>query len=145
LRIIHLESMKNTLLLEKRNATYAFFKIITLVFFYFFVVTFLLVITTAHAMRKTSKSKISFSSSKNLALSIFDMRHCASYNTLKTSFDTIMMGTITGVITLFQIISNITETDTSTLNANGSGLANYSSVLTYATGAGYFISRNKSL
>jgi len=142
--------MKNTLLLEKRNATYVFFKIITAVFFYFFVVTFLLIITTGHAMRKTSKSKISFSSGKNVALSVFDMRHYLNYNTLKTSFDTmsfdtIMMGTITRVMTLFQIISNITETDTSTLNANGSGLANYSSVLTYATGAGYFISRNKSL
>jgi hypothetical protein len=143
--------MKNTLLLEKRNTTYVFFKIITAVFFYFFVVTFLLIIITGHAMRKTSKSKISFSSGKNVALSVFDMRDCINYNTLKTSsfdtmsFDTIMMGTITRVMTLFQIISNITETDTSTLNANGSGLANYNSVLTYATGAGYFISRNKSL
>jgi hypothetical protein len=137
--------MKNTLLLEKRNTTYVFFKIITAGFFYFFVVTFLLIITTAHAMRKTSKSKISFSSGKNVALLVFDMRHCLNYNTLKTSFDTIMMGTITRVMTLFQIINNIAETDTSTLNANGSGLANYSSVLTYATGAEYFISRNKSL
>jgi hypothetical protein len=78
--------MKNTLFLKKINAASVFFEIVTPLFFYFFAAAFYLLITTAaHAMRKTTESKISLSSSKNLALSVFTMGHCINYNTLKTS------------------------------------------------------------
>jgi len=65
-----------------------------------------------------------------------------NYATLQAAFDAINAGTITGEIEL-QIISNTTETSTTeatapTLNANGSGSANYTSVAIYPTGAGGF-------
>jgi len=129
------------LLLKKKNAVCSFFKIKIPILSYLIVIAFLLVITKAHAMRKTTESKISLSSIKNMALSVFTVGSGGNYSTLKTVFDAINAGTINGVIT-FQIISNTTETATATLNASGSGLANYSSVLIYATGAGYSINSN---
>jgi hypothetical protein len=130
----------NMLQLNKRNAVFSFFKIKIHTLSYLIVIAFLLVITTAHAMRKTTESKISLSSSKNMALSIFTVGSGGNYSTLKTAFDAINAGIITRCMTL-QIISNATETATA-LNASRSGLANYSSVLIYATGAGYSISGN---
>lgn len=124
-------------LLNKRNAVFSFFKIKIPILSYLIAIAFLLVITTAHAMRQTTESKISLSSSKNMALSVFTVGSGGNYSTLKTVFDAINAGTIT-----LQIISNTTETATATLNASGSGPANYSSVLIYATGAGYSISGN---
>jgi hypothetical protein len=66
-----------------------------------------------------------------------------NYTTLKTAFDAINAGTLTGAIT-FQIISNTTETATASLNGSGTGLANYSSVFIYPTGSGYTIGGNIS-
>ena len=63
------------------------------------------------------------------------------YTTLKSAFDAINAGTLTGTITL-QIIGSTTETGNSKLNANGNGSANYSSLLIYPTGSGYSISGN---
>nr|MBP6315393.1 T9SS type A sorting domain-containing protein [Chitinophagaceae bacterium] len=62
-----------------------------------------------------------------------------TYPTLKSAFDDINNGTITGNIVL-QITSSITESALASLNASGSGSASYSSVLIYPTGAGYTIS-----
>lgn len=57
----------------------------------------------------------------------------ADYATLKQAFDDINSGVInTGVITL-QLIDNTTEAATATLNASGTGSANYSSVNIYPT------------
>ncbi|MCX6247165.1 MAG: hypothetical protein NTW10_05480 [Bacteroidetes bacterium] len=64
-----------------------------------------------------------------------------NYATLKAAFDAINTGTITGSINL-QVISNTTETASASLNASGSGSANYSSVTIYPTGSGYTISGN---
>lgn len=134
--------MKTTMaLLNKRNAFCAYFKIKIPLLSYLIVIAFLLVITSALAMRKTAASKISLSSNKNTALSVFTVGSGGNYSTLKSAFDAINAGAITGVITL-QIISSTTETATAALNASGSGLANYSSVLIYATGSGYSISCN---
>jgi hypothetical protein len=63
-----------------------------------------------------------------------------NYSNLQAAFDAINTGNITGDIEL-QIISNTVETSTTeatapTLNASGSGSANYSSVAIYPTGAG---------
>jgi hypothetical protein len=134
--------MKTTMvLLNKKNAVRAFFKIKIPLLSYLIVIAFLLVITSAHAMPKTAESKISVLSGKNRALSVFTVGSGGNYTTLKAAFDAINAGTITGIITL-QIISSTTETATAALNASGSGLANYSSVLIYATGSGYSISCN---
>ncbi len=63
------------------------------------------------------------------------------YTTLKAAFDAINSGSITGAIKL-EIISSTTETATATLNASGSGGANYMSVTIYPNAAGYTISGN---
>lgn len=128
--------MKNTLHSKKRNATCAFFKIIKPLFFYFFAVAFLWIITTAYAMRKTAESKISLSLSKNVALSVFTMDHCVNSNTLKTSFDAVMMKLLLELLHFRSLL--IAQKLPLTLNASGSGPANYSAVLIYATAVGYF-------
>ncbi|MCC7030918.1 MAG: T9SS type A sorting domain-containing protein [Chitinophagaceae bacterium] len=61
-----------------------------------------------------------------------------SYPTLKSAFDDINNGTLTGNIE-WQITSSITETTVASLNASGTGFASYSSVAIYPTGAGYTI------
>ncbi|HRS53396.1 MAG TPA: hypothetical protein P5250_01660 [Bacteroidales bacterium] len=61
------------------------------------------------------------------------------YSTLTMAFNAINNGTLIGDIVL-QIISSHTLTTTATLNASGTGSANYSSVLIYPTGSGYTIS-----
>ena len=63
------------------------------------------------------------------------------YPTLQNAFTSINSGSITGAIIL-QIISSTNETGAVTLNASGSGSANYSSVLIYPTGSGYMIGSN---
>lgn len=123
------------LLLNKRNAVFFFFKIKIHILSYLIVIAFLLVITKAYAMQKTTESKTSLSSGKNMALYVSTVGSGGNYLTLKTAINAVI---IIGVMTL-QIISNTTQIHTS-LNASGSGRANYSSVLIYATGAGYFIS-----
>ena len=65
----------------------------------------------------------------------------ADYSTLKAAFDAINAGTLTGSITL-HIIDNTTETATATLNASGSGSANYTSVNIYPTVTGKTITGN---
>jgi hypothetical protein len=57
----------------------------------------------------------------------------ADYITLKAAFDAINAGTIKGNIVL-QITGSTTETASAVLNASGSGLASYSSLLIYPTG-----------
>ena len=64
-----------------------------------------------------------------------------NYLTLKSAFDAINSGTITGSITL-HIVSGTTETATATLNASGSGSCNYSSLTIYPTGSGFVIDGN---
>ena len=64
-----------------------------------------------------------------------------NYSTLKSAFDAINAGTVSGAITL-QIISNTSETASAALNASGTGSANYSSVTIYPTSTGYTISGN---
>ena len=61
------------------------------------------------------------------------------YTKLELAFTAINNGTLTGEVTL-QIISNITETSSASLNASLSGSANYSKVLIYPTSAGLTIS-----
>ena len=56
-----------------------------------------------------------------------------TYTTLKLAFDAINAGSITGNIEL-QIVGNSTETATATLNASGTGSANYSAISIYPTG-----------
>ena len=65
----------------------------------------------------------------------------ADYTTLKSAFDAINAGTLTGVITL-QIIGSTTETSSAVLNASSSGSANYTSVNIYPTTTGLSISGN---
>ncbi len=65
----------------------------------------------------------------------------ADYTTLKLAFDAVNSGNITGAITL-QIIANITETVTASLNASGVGSANYSAILIYSTVSGVTVSGN---
>ena len=65
----------------------------------------------------------------------------ADYATLKSAFDAINAGSITGEIIL-QITGNTTETANATLNASGSGNANYTSVTIYPTQTGITISGN---
>ena len=62
-----------------------------------------------------------------------------NYATLKGAFDAINNGTISGDITL-KIISSISDNNSAVLNASGSGLANYTSILIYPTGSGYALS-----
>lgn len=61
-----------------------------------------------------------------------------TYPTLKSVFDDINNGTITGNIVL-EITSSITETSLAVLNASGNGFASYNSVLIYPNAAGYII------
>ena len=65
----------------------------------------------------------------------------ADYATLKTAFDAINAGTLTGAVEL-QIKDNTTETDSARLVASGSGSASYTSVLIYPTVAGKSITGN---
>ncbi|MFZ4796252.1 MAG: T9SS type A sorting domain-containing protein [Bacteroidia bacterium] len=57
----------------------------------------------------------------------------ATYTTLKGVFDAVNAGTHTGTI-LALVVSNTTEIATATLNASGSGAANYSSLNIQASG-----------
>ena len=50
------------------------------------------------------------------------------YSTINDAFNDVNSGAISGEI-IFQLTSNVTETQSSTLNANGSGSASYSSIL----------------
>lgn len=61
-----------------------------------------------------------------------------TYPTLKSAFDAINSGVLTGTVVL-QITSSTTETASAVLNASG-GIANYTSVTIYPTGTGYSIS-----
>jgi hypothetical protein len=56
----------------------------------------------------------------------------ATYATLKLAFAAINNGTLTGDVVL-QIVDNTTETATASLNASGTGSANYTSVTIYPT------------
>ena len=60
------------------------------------------------------------------------------YPTLKSAFDDINNGTLTGNVVL-EITSNTTETATCQLNANGFGFASYSSVKIYPIASGITI------
>lgn len=75
------------LLLNKRNAVFSFFKIKIHILSYLIVIAFLLVITKAYAMQKATESKISLSSGKNMALSVFTFSSGGNYRTLKTAFE----------------------------------------------------------
>ena len=63
----------------------------------------------------------------------------ANYSTLKSAFDAIDAGSITGAITL-QITGSTTETASAVLNSSGSGGASYTSVTIYPTVSGMSIS-----
>jgi M6 family metalloprotease-like protein len=63
------------------------------------------------------------------------------YPTLKDAFDAINAGTHQGAITV-KVLDNTTETATASLNASGSGAANYTSVTMYPTVTGKTISGN---
>ena len=65
----------------------------------------------------------------------------ADYVTLKSAFDAINAGSITGNITL-HIIDNTNETATASLNASGSGSANYTSISVYPIISGKSLSGN---
>ncbi len=62
-----------------------------------------------------------------------------TYTTLKSAFDAINAGTLTGAITL-NITSNITETASAKLNASGVGSASYTSVTIMPSGGARTIS-----
>lgn len=65
-----------------------------------------------------------------------------SYPTLKAAFDAINSGTHTGAITV-DIVANTTETLSAVLNASGSGMASYTSILIQpAGGAAITVSGN---
>ena len=57
-----------------------------------------------------------------------------NYSTLKTAFDAINAGTVTGNITI-SISGSTTENSAASLNASGSGAANYSAILITASSA----------
>ncbi len=63
----------------------------------------------------------------------------ATYTTLKSAFDAINAGIVTGTITI-QVVANTTETTSAVLNASGSGSASYTSVNIYPTATGSIIS-----
>ena len=104
-----------------------------------FLFFFLMCVLSASGMPKTRNAESTKPSKTALLLSSATVGTGGNYATLKLAFDAINAGTITGTITL-QIISSTTETAMATLNSSGTGLANYSSVLIYATGTGYSIS-----
>jgi hypothetical protein len=129
--------MKNLmLLLNEGKAISTFLKdklpISTSVFLSIFLLSFF----PANAMRERTDHECS-----NLVLSSITVGTGGNYTTLKAAFDAINSGVVTGVVTI-AIISSTTETAMASLNASGTGLANYSSVLLYATGSGYSVSGN---
>ena len=95
---------------------------------------FLLIYFPANAMRDRTKHEC-----LNLALSSVTVGAGGNYSNLKAAFDAVNSGAVTGVVTI-AIISSTSESATASLNASGTGLANYSSVLIYATGSGYSVS-----
>lgn len=64
-----------------------------------------------------------------------------NYTTLKLAFDAINAGTLTGDIEL-RVITSTTESSSASLNASGSGSANYTSVVIYPTTTGLSITSN---
>jgi hypothetical protein len=60
------------------------------------------------------------------------------YPTVRAAFSAINNGSVTGIITL-EIISSTTGTASATLNATGTGSADYMSVLIYPVNAGLTI------
>lgn len=104
----------------------------------YIIIGFLMIFSMANAKSKTNHAEIAKISSI-LTLSNVTVGLGGNYATLKLAFDAINAGSVTGAITL-QIISSTTETAMASLNASGTGLANYSSVLIYATGIGYSVS-----
>ena len=66
-----------------------------------------------------------------------------NYSTLKSAFDAINAGTVSGAITL-QIIGSTTEIASAVLNASGIGSASYTSITIYPTTSGLTISGNLS-
>lgn len=119
------------LLLSKGKAISTFLKDKLPISTSVFLSVFLLSFSLANAMRERN----------NLALSSVTVGTGGNYTTLKAAFDAINSGAVTGVVTI-AIISSTSETATASLNASGTGLANYSSVLLYATGSGYSVSGN---
>ncbi|TDO68069.1 hypothetical protein EV143_1221 [Flavobacterium chryseum] len=101
-----------------------------------FLCAFLLVFSPVNAMRERKSLK-----NNSLILSTVTVGTGGNYTTLKAAFDALNSGVVTGVVTI-QIISNTSENAMAALNASGTGLANYSSLLIYATGSGYSISGN---
>jgi hypothetical protein len=75
----------------------------------------------------------------NVALSSVRVGTGGNYTTSKAAFDAINSGTVTGIVTI-AMISSTSETARASLNASGTCLANYSSVLIYATASGYSVS-----
>jgi hypothetical protein len=127
--------MKNLmLLLNKGKAISTFLKDKLPISTSVFLSVFLLNFFSVNAMRERKNYECS-----NLALSSITVGTGGNYTTLKAAFDAINSGAVTGAVTI-AIISSTTETATASLNASGTGLANYSSVLLYATGSGYSIS-----
>jgi len=114
-------------------------KVLLTVFF----VLFVLNSYTAHADACKKAEAYRLSKDAVSALQLANVGTGGNYPTLKAAFDAINAGNLTGAVTL-QIISSTTETATASLNASGTGLANYTSVLIYATGAGYTIAGNLS-
>lgn len=124
---------------NRSKVAYLSFKVKNSILSYLMVIALFCIVTSVNGMRNTIDSKISELSGINTIWATYTVGSSGNYTTLKAAFDAINAGTITGVITL-QIISSTTETATASLNASGTGLANYNSVLIYATGAGYSIS-----
>jgi len=64
-----------------------------------------------------------------------------TYSSLRTAFNAINNGVLRGNIVL-RVTSNITETSSAVLNANGTGSASYSSVTIYPASSGLTITGN---
>lgn len=122
------------LLLSKGKAISTFLKDKLPISTSFFLLVFLFCFFSGNAMPERTDSEVS-----TLALSSVTVGTGGNYTTLKSAFDAINSGVVTGVVSI-AIISSTTETATASLNASGTGLANYSSVLLYATGSGYSVS-----
>lgn len=129
------------LLLVKRLETYALLRNKIPTSFLLILAYFFVPMSLANANENTNDSKSFKLCKTTLLLSSATVGSGGNYATLKAAFDAINAGSITGVITL-QVISSTTETAMASLNASGTGSANYSSVLIYATGTGYSISGN---
>jgi len=108
---------------------------------YLIISVFFLTAPFANAMRKETYRVIPESLITPLIASNATVGSGGNYSNVKAAFDAINAGILTGAITL-QVISSTTETAMATLNASGTGVSNYSSVLIYATGTGYAISGN---